>query len=239
MNWFSAFAMSQPNVDLNWDTPAGRVLRALVAALPKNKEFEITVFGSAPLQLCIEPSFLSCDVDIFCDAEHSVVIGAIERAHLKEGQSDVYVQCCHELNFSTSPRWRSRARVVQVENCALILPQPIDILIGKLFRLEAKDLRAFRLVIERTDQPTEEVMLHELQAAVDLYRPKFDEDSCGDITTNTSILWLELWGREIDVRREIIAPALKRRREGYGLEGGSLGLKEEVRSHGVSSGRKL
>ncbi len=76
-------------------------------------------------------------------------------------------------------------------------------------------MNAFRLVIERTGHPTEEEMREELQAAVDLYRPNFDEEVTGDITTNTRVLWQELWDKDINPRQEIIAPALARLRAGY------------------------
>lgn len=97
----------------------------------------------------------------------------------------------------------------------LTLPHPLDLLIAKLHRLEEKDLRAFRLVIERTGHPTEDEMRRELQVAVDLYRPGFDEEMIGDITTNTRVLWQELWKNEIDVRKEIIAPARAAIMQGY------------------------
>jgi len=92
---------------------------------------------------------------------------------------------------------------------------PIDILIAKLHRYEEKDRRAFELVRERTGHPSEQEMLTELQYSVDLYRPNFDEEVAGDITTNTRVMWQDIFGREIDVRREIIAPALERRKQGY------------------------
>jgi hypothetical protein len=58
-------------------------------------------------------------------------------------------------------------------------------------------------------------MRSELQASVALYRPNFDEEMVGDITTNTRVLWQELWCKDINVRQEIIAPAIQRRKEGY------------------------
>jgi len=56
-----------------------------------------------------------------------------------------------------------------------------------------------------------------LQMAVDLFRPSFDEENAADLANNTARLWPLLYGRPIDVRREIIAPALAKRRAGYGL----------------------
>ena len=204
---------------IEWDTPAGRALKQLFAALPVDRDYSITLFGSSPLQLGIERTFTSADVDLFAGEWgeiHQEVAAAVTRAGLaKEQGAEPYVQVCVESNFKTSPLWMRRAWTTQVGNVRLTLPHPIDILIAKLHRLEEKDLRAFRLVIERTGHPTEEEMRRELRAAVDLYRPNFDEELVGDITTNTRVLWLELWKKEINVRREIIAPALEQRRKGY------------------------
>ncbi|HMJ91383.1 MAG TPA: hypothetical protein VK530_16290 [Candidatus Acidoferrum sp.] len=78
-------------------------------------------------------------------------------------------------------------------------------------------MEAFRVVLRKTGHPTEREFIRELQFAVDLFRPGFDEENAADLTSNTHRLWPLLYGREIDVRAEIIAPALKTRREGYGL----------------------
>lgn len=51
---------------------------------------------------------------------------------------------------------------------------------------------------------------------MDLYRPKFDEESArGDMTRNTRILWQELWKKDIDVRALIIRPAIQRAEREY------------------------
>jgi hypothetical protein len=54
------------------------------------------------------------------------------------------------------------------------------------------------------------------QHAVDLFRPAFDDDSPNRYPENTHRLWREVFHGEIDVRREIIEPAITRRRQGYG-----------------------
>ncbi len=199
---------------VNLETPAGRLLRKLGAALPQERRFDITLFGSAPLQITIDGGLSSADVDMFADVEELKEL--VDRAGLGAGQAAFFIQVSSELNFRTSPRWRTRSRAVSVGNCTFHFPHPIDILIAKLHRLEEKDLLAFRTVIARTGHPTDAELLHELQMAVDLFRPSFDEEQGHDLANNCRRLWPLVFGREIDPRTEIIAPALQKRREGYG-----------------------
>ncbi len=196
------------------ETPAGKALRTLVDFLPDQSAYKITLFGSAPIQLTIDRNLLSGDVDIFSDHEELPEI--VAKAGLAEGKSDFYIQVCSELNFRTSPRWRGRTQSVQIKNCTIEIPHPIDILIAKLNRLEEKDLEAFRVVRRKTGHPTEEELIHELQLAVDLFRPDFDEENGHDMANNCRRLWPIIFGREIDPRLEIVVPALKKRKAGYG-----------------------
>jgi hypothetical protein len=199
---------------LELETPAARMLRRLASLLPQGREFQITVFGSAPLQIAVDPTLTSADVDVFSDFEELNDI--VMRAGLGTNQADFYIQVSSELNFRTSPRWKGRTQSARIGNCTFIFPHPIDILIAKLNRLDEKDLRAFRSVIAKTGHPTEAELIHELQLAVDLFRPSFDEEQGHDMANNCRRLWPLIYGREIDPRAEIIAPALKIRREGYG-----------------------
>ena len=203
------------SVETRLDTPAGQVLQQLAAALPAGREFQITLFGSAPLQMEIEVSLLSGDVDLFSDAEDLEEF--VKAAGLGDEQKRPYIQVCSGLNFRTSPLWGTRTREIKIRNCTFVLPHPIDILIAKLNRLEEKDLEAFRVVLRKTGHPTEQELIRELQFAVDLFRPGFDEENAADLTNNTHRLWPLLYGRAIDVRAEIISPALAKRRAGYGL----------------------
>ena len=77
---------------LNLDTPAGRLLKRLVSVLPKNRTFIITLFGSAPLQINIEPGLLSGDVDLFSN-EEQLTEWVIE-AGLGDQQHRPFIQFC-------------------------------------------------------------------------------------------------------------------------------------------------
>ena len=200
---------------VNLETPAGRLLRKLADSLPRDRSWRITAFGSAPIQIQVDTLLTSADVDVFCDEED--LQPWVEAIGAAQGQADFYIQVCSGLNFRTSPHWAARAISVPYLHCTFVFPHPIDILIAKLNRLEEKDLAAFRVVIRKTGHPTEPEMIRELQNAVDLFRPSFDEENASDLVNNTRRLWPIIFGREIDPRAEIIAPALAKRRAGYGL----------------------
>ena len=200
------------SIDLN--TRAAELLRKIVAALPPDRDFAITVFGSAPIQICVDSSLTSADVDVFSDFEELREI--LDKAGLGQDQAAFYVQVSSELNFRTSPRWRNRTQATKIGSVTFVFPHPIDILIAKLNRLDEKDVRAFRAVIAKTGHPTETELIKELQFAVDLFRPSFDEEQGHDMANNCRRLWPLIFGREIDPRAEIIAPALAIRKAGYG-----------------------
>ena len=212
---------------LDWDTPAGQVIDRLVQALPADRPWKIILFGSSPLQLALDPAFLSADVDIIPGAD---VDDYCRRAGLLKGQTPIYVEPCAVSAFTASADWMMRACEVGRKHVTFILPHPIDILGSKIKRLEEKDLRALRLVRAKTDHPTEAEMVVALRRVVDIYRPSFDEESVGDPRHNTEILWREVFGKPINVGQEIIAPALAERRRNYGGE--SYGLREALGRYG-------
>lgn len=200
-----------PNIA--WDCPAGSVLERLIACIA-TKPCGFTVFGSAPLQLGVEKTFTSGDVDIFATIDLSE---AIKKAGLEKGVGPMYVEQSDESVFIASHSWRDRAFVVESDGVFVTLPHPIDILVAKIRRLETKDMDAYRLVFSKTGHPLESELKTALQRVVDIYRPSFDEEgTLGDPAANTRTVWRELYNREIDVRAEIVAPALARRSKSYG-----------------------
>jgi hypothetical protein len=205
------------NGKIDWETPAGQLLQKFVTALPKNRAFHLTLYGSAPLQLTVDRQLMSGDVDLFSDDDEDLS-ALIKAANLDKTHGGLYLEPGFELSFRTTGRWRQRAIVVQRENVTITIPHPIDILIGKLDRLDPKDLQAFQRVIQLTGHPTANELIIELQNAVDLFRPGFDEESPNRYPENIRRLWRNIFHAEIDINSTIISPALARRRQGYGEE---------------------
>jgi hypothetical protein len=199
--------------EIDWSAPAGRLLEQFLASLPTDRSFRLTVHGAAPLQLTVDRQLLSGEVDFFSDEDWSALVRAANLDHTHGG---IYLEPGFELCFRTSPRWRQRAKTTQRGSVTLTLSRPLDILIGKLDRLESKDLKAFERVIQLSGHPTSAELKVELQNAVDLFRPAFDDDAPNRYPENTRRLWRELFQAEIDLQREIIEPAMTRRRHGYG-----------------------
>ena len=205
--------------EIDWCAPAGRVIDRLVDALPPDRPWELIVFGSSPLQLGIDASFLSGDVDVISAEDITEFCRA---AGLLKGQAPIYVEPCVVTAFTVSPDWFVRACHLRRRHVALIFPHPIDILVSKIKRLEEKDLRAFKMVQSRTGHPTEPELIEALRRVVDIYRPSFDEESAGNPAHNTQVIWREMFGKDIDVRQTIITPALAERRRSYGGDGTGL-----------------
>ena len=213
---------------LNWDAPAGRLLDRVVAALPAEKPWEIIVFGSAPLQLGLDPGFVSGDVDLIADLAIEAFLGS---AQLLKEQSTFHVELCQPHVFAAPSDWRNRAHAEMRRHVRFLFPHPIDILTGKVCRMDEKDFAAFRLVRKLTGHPTPEEMIHALRGAVDIYRPGFDGEERGDAIANTQLLWREIFGAEIDVREQIIRPAVAERSRFFDQTLGNS-LKERLRQIG-------
>jgi hypothetical protein len=205
--------------EVNWDTPAGRVLDQLVTALPSTRSWKIIVFGSSRLQLGIDGNLLSGPVNVIPPTD---IEEHCRQAKLLNGQAAIYIDLCAPAAFTASADWPVRACEVLRRHVTFVLPHPIDILVSKVKRLEEKDLRAFRIVLAKTGHPTEDELIRALRRVVDLYRPSFDEEGGNDPRHNTVTLWRELFEKVINVREQIIAPALEERRRNYGPQDNQL-----------------
>lgn len=215
-----------------WDAPAGQMLDRVVMALPVDRAWKLIVFGSAPLQLGLDSTFVSGDVDITMDfpmPADEVERHLAEARLLKEQSKQFYVEVVPRYVFNAPHDWLARAYREQRRHVEFTFPHPVDILVAKVCRAAEKDLNAFRLVRRLTGHPTPEELIRLLRNAVDIYRPRFDEEVGGDPVANTKLVWHEIFGAEIDVRAEIIRPALEERRK-YFNQG--EGLKDKLRAIG-------
>ena len=210
------------------------MLDRVVAALPADRTWNLIVFGSGPLQLGLDQTFVSGDVDITMDFPgHEVERHLAKAGMLKEQSSDFYVEVVPRYVFNAPYDWEGRAYRELRRHVEFTFPHPVDILTSKVCRMAEKDLNAFRLVRRLTGHPTAEEMIQLLRKAVDIYRPRFDEEHGGDPIANTKLLWREIFAGDIDVRAEIIRPALEERRK-YFEQG--AGLKDKLREIGERGG---
>lgn len=209
---------------VNWDTPAGGVIQKVIAHLPPDTSPHLLVFGSAALQLTVAKDLLSADVDLA--VEHvSLALNdshkpfqredlerIVEREHLGKGRAPLYVQVCYPQAFDTSPLWGRRAMSVPMAGAHLTVPHPYDILIGKLHRLEDKDLEAFEMVIAATGHPTAEEFRQELIQCPRLFQVPLEPNIPAQhnkslLRLNVPKLWPRIFGKTISVDRDILKPA--------------------------------
>ncbi|MGH7939487.1 MAG: hypothetical protein ACREE6_04835 [Limisphaerales bacterium] len=197
---------------LDWDSAPGKLIIQLLNVLPADRNILITIFGTAPLQMAFPGAEVSRDVDAFANED----IDAIDREHHLDSPSlQPKIHRCSGSSFQAGPNWQDRAYTVLRMNHEVRFAHPLDILVSKLHRFGERDRQAFRLIINQTGHPTEAEMLQELRHAADLYRPGFEKERQSGIWENTGELWRICFGRTIDVRAEIVRPALERRKSDY------------------------
>ena len=112
--------------EIDWTGPAGKLLEQFLASLPIDRPFRLTVYGSAPLQLTVDRQLLSGDVDVFSDDDEDLS-AFVRAANLDNTQGGLYLEAGFELSFRTSPRWRQRAKSIQLGHVTITLPHPLDI----------------------------------------------------------------------------------------------------------------
>src|SRR5437868_4517132 len=88
---------------INLDAPAAGLLRRLAAALPPNREYPITVFGSAPIQITIDSSLTGADVGVFSDFENLAEV--VEKAGLGEGNVPFFIQVSNDMANNCRRLW--------------------------------------------------------------------------------------------------------------------------------------
>jgi len=223
--------------EVDWESPAGILISALCRAIPAEKRTPVILFGSAALQMTVAPTLLSADADIAPDIvpydprssrfvrplDRTGLMDLVRAAQLGVGQRDFYIQVCAQGSFQPGTGWLRRIMEVERGGLVITIPHPMDILIAKLHRYEKKDLIAFKEVYRRQNFPSPEAMLAELRASPRLFMKRdrsvdhmpgqFPESKMAESLPK---LWRDLWGLELDLRRDILEPMNAGLQDTYG-----------------------
>ncbi len=223
-----------------WDTLAGRVLDTFFAAVHAHlPEYDqpLTIFGSAPIQLCMDESFASADVDLMVlEGGEALRRIATESGTACTGMGRYGVQICPPQLFRPPPHYLQRAHLETRHGLKIIVPHLRDILIAKLHRsrvdgqegLVPKDRRAFQRVRELSGgHPTLTELLEDLVACEPCFRPMAD-GGVNFFRLNVEDMLAELYGHRLDLPRDILEPATSAARhpDADGLESTARLLRE-------------
>jgi hypothetical protein len=114
----------------DWNTPAGRALTTLSKAIKqKGLVFRrpIIVFGSAPLQICVDSAFLSADVDVSVPGQGDELKELVEEIGLSKGKAPYYIEVVAEYIFRPGPNSRERAKTITLSDVSFLFPDPLYI----------------------------------------------------------------------------------------------------------------
>jgi hypothetical protein len=204
-----------------WDTLAGKVLDSFFAAVHQampDYDQPLTIFGSAPIQLCLDEDFASADVDIMVlEGGEKLRRIAAEAGLGRAGnvRSAFGVQICPPLLFNPTPHYLQRAHTELRHGLTIIVPHLRDILIAKLHRsrvevqevLIPKDRRAFQRVRELSGgHPTLPEFLQDLVNCESSFRPPHD-GGLNSFRFNAENALHEIYGHRLDLKRDILDPA--------------------------------
>lgn len=212
--------MNWPVPPPNWSCAAGQVLDAffagLHAELPDFAE-PLTLFGSVPIQLCLDDAFTSADADIMVSGDPTLLRTVARKLELTAGgtlRPAFALQLCPRHFFRTTAHYLQRAQVEIRHGVKVIVPHVRDVLIGKLHRsrtpeqegLVTKDLRAFHRVRQLCGgHPTEENVIEDLLDCAPYFRlPENGETN--HFRLNVEDLWTGLFRSRLDVEERILKP---------------------------------
>jgi hypothetical protein len=215
---------------VQWNTPSGEALQALVANVPVDPFYNrLIVFGSGALQMTVLPELLSADIDVSLDivqpsaqppspiAAEESLRRAATKTNQQSGSAQPLVQVCHWMTFQPAARWERRIYQEEKNGWQIVFPHPFDILFAKLRRLEPKDLEAFERHVAATGRPSESEFLGLCLESYRDFVPRLERETAHlpspvsqqDLRKNVTRLWPAIWGRAINVDREIVEAAEK------------------------------
>lgn len=158
--------------EIDFQSRSGLVLKKFCEAISTSadyREIYINLFGSAPLELGLHIALNSNDIDIEPDHFYIEIQKKVKEAHLGIGKSIPYIQVAHPGVFKAARSWVNRSETRSIHGIQLRFAHPIDIIIGKLFRLETKDFEGIDRIIQEVGRPTRDDFLFYLNHHPDIF----------------------------------------------------------------------
>lgn len=158
--------------EIDFQSRSGVVLKKfceVISPSPDYREIYINVFGSAPIELGLHIAINSNDIDIEPDLYYIEIQKKVKEENLGIGKSTPYIQVAHPGVFKSARSWVDRSETRSIDGIQLRFAHPIDIIIGKLFRLETKDFEGIDRIIKETGRPTRDDLLFYLKNHPDVF----------------------------------------------------------------------
>jgi hypothetical protein len=189
-------------------TPSGKVLNKLTSLMSKDidlKDTGIVVFGSAPLEFASLLHVKSADIDITPDQFLEHLRNRVREWKLDVG--DPFVQVLPPTVFKAGKNYLLRACGLKLNEIEIIIPHPIDIVFGKLHRMEEKDYTAINELVETFGRPTFDDLHHYMIENADIFEAS--SETIDKLVTNIEVLWVYLGGQPLEIRTKYLESSLR------------------------------
>lgn len=219
-------------------TPSGRLLLELTLKMSLEDDLRrtsIVVFGFSPLEFSLLLNVQSGDVDVTPDQFLYHLRNRVEEWKLNI--EDPYVQVLPPTVFKPGKNYLLRACAIRVNQIQVILPHPMDLLFGKLHRLDEKDYRSVNALVESCQRPTAKDLHEYMQENPDIFEASPEQVS--KLAGNIETLYSYLSGEAIDVASQYIAPSRAEHIKAVQEGSGNLAAAAELALDGLSSKKQL
>lgn len=194
-----------PQIDCQ--THSGSLLHRLTSAMsatPDIRECGLLIFGSSPLEFGLGIALNSGDIDITPDQLYPIFGTFLKNNNLLSGNP--HVQLCPPGLFRPGQMWPRRAVNRTLNEVEVLLPHPIDIIAGKLHRLDERDYQGIQKLIDSTGRPTSADMLTYAKENPDWL---LSEGAVNEkVVDNFETFYSFLGGKDLDVREDILKASL-------------------------------
>lgn len=200
------------NPRIDCETPSGKLLNRLTAAMSSKKDIQecgLLVFGSSPWEFGAGLPVNSGDIDVTPDQFYPIFGAFLEDKDFLTGNP--HVQLCPPGVFRPGQMWSSRAVHRMLNGIEVTLPHPIDIIAGKLHRLDSRDYRGINLYLESTGRPTPQDMAKYGRENPDWLMSGSEKNQT--VIANLETFHSYLGGDRLDVENDIIGNAAQKYEE--------------------------